>query len=110
MRRFRLVALLICCFPTMTTAESVRLYAAGSLKAAIGEVARGFEAETPGAKMELEFGPSGLLRERIEKGEAAHVFASADVGHPARLAAAGRTATKVAVFDRNRLCGLAREG
>src|SRR5262245_65736994 len=100
MRRFRPVALLFCCFPAMTTAETVRLYAAGSLKAAIGEAARAFEAETAGAKVELEFGPSGLLRERIENAEAAHVFASADVGHPAKLAAAGRTATKVAVFAR----------
>src|SRR5215510_12118317 len=110
MRRLRPVALLICCLPTMTTAETVRVYAAGSLKAAIGEAARAFEAETPGAKVELEFGPSGLLRERIEKGEAAHVFASADVGHPAKLAAAGRAATEVAVFAHNQLCALAREG
>jgi hypothetical protein len=28
------------------------------------------------------FGPSGLLRERIEKGESTAVFASADVNHP----------------------------
>jgi molybdate transport system substrate-binding protein len=110
MRRFALFALLACSVPAVAGADSVRLYAAGSLKGAISEAARAFEANTPGAKVELEFGPSGLLRERIEKGEAAHVFASADVGHPAKLAAAGRTTTKVAVFARNQLCALAREG
>ena len=110
MRRLALTASLACALPAMSAAETVRLYAAGSLKAAIGEAARAFAANTPGLKVALEFGPSGLLRERIEKGAAAHVFASADIGHPARLAEAGRAATKVAVFARNRICALAREG
>jgi molybdate transport system substrate-binding protein len=110
MRRFVLIALLACSLPAMAAADTVRLFAAGSLKAAVSEAARAFEAKTAGVKVELEFGPSGLLRERIEKGEAAHVFASADVGHPAKLAAAGRAATKVAVFARNQLCALARDG
>jgi ABC-type molybdate transport system substrate-binding protein len=51
-----------------------------------------------------------LLRERVEKGEAAHVFASADAGHPTKLAAAGRAGTPVVIFARNQLCALAREG
>ena len=37
-------------------------------------------------KVATEFGASGLLRESIENGEKAHIFASADVGHPTRLA------------------------
>jgi molybdate transport system substrate-binding protein len=90
--------------------EAVRLYAAGSLRAALTVVARAFEKKQPGARIELEFGASGLLRERIEKGELAHVFASADVGHPAKLTADGVTAGKIAVFARNELCALAREG
>ena len=110
MRRLILIALLVCSLPAVAATETVRLYAAGSLKAALGEAARTFEANTPGVKVELEFAASGLLRGRIEKGEAAHVFASADVGHPAKLAAAGRAAAKVAVFARNRLCALARDG
>jgi len=110
MRRFGLVALLVGTFPAMVSAETVRLYAAGSLKAALSEAARAFEATNAGVKVEPEFAASGLLRERIEKGEAAHVFASADVGHPTRLADAGRAATKVTVFARNQLCALAREG
>lgn len=81
--------------------EAVRVYAAGSLRAAMNEMMKAFGAPAQGT-----FGPSGLLRERIEKGEAAEVFASADMGHPQKLASAGR-AGSVALFARNRLCALA---
>jgi molybdate transport system substrate-binding protein len=97
-------------WPTTTAAETVQLHAAGSLKAALGEVVVAFQARHPGAKVEPHFGASGLLRERIEKGEPAHVFASADIGHPAKLAEAGRAQGKVAIFARNQICALAREG
>jgi len=92
-------------------AETLRLYAAGSLKAALTEVVQAFEAEQGGAlKVEPTFGASGLLRERIEAGEGAHVFASADMGHPRRLVEQGRAVAPVHIFARNRLCALAREG
>ncbi len=85
--------------------EPVRLYAAGSLRVALTEVAAAFEKQEaiPVAK---EFGASGLLRERIEKGALAEVFASADMGHPQALNKAGRAGPVVA-FTRNRLCALA---
>jgi len=63
--------------------EPVRLYAAGSLRAALDEVA----AES---KVEAVYGASGLLRERIAKGEPAEVFASANMEHPQSLEKAGR--------------------
>jgi molybdenum ABC transporter molybdate-binding protein len=85
--------------------EPVRLYAAGSLRLALTEVIANFKE----ARVEAVFGASGLLRERIEKGEPAEVFASADMGHPQRLAAAGR-AGEVRLFTRNRLCALAAPG
>jgi len=85
--------------------EPVRLYAAGSLRAALTEVGNAFRAKT-GVPVAATFGASGLLRERIEKGEPAQVFASADMGHPRKLAEAGR-AGPVALFTRNRLCALA---
>ena len=91
-------------------AETVRLYAAGSLKAAMADITAAFEAATPGASVETALGASGLLRERIEKGETAHVFASADTGHPKRLADQGRAATSVTIFARNQLCALVRDG
>ena len=62
------------------------MYAAGSLREALTLIARDYEART-GQAVALTFGASGLLRERIEKGEAAQVFASADMEHPQRLAA-----------------------
>jgi len=88
--------------------EPVRLYAAGSLRLALTEVAKSFQAAT-GTPVAPTFGASGLLRERIEKGEPAEVFASADMGHPQRLAAAGR-AGEVRLFTRNRLCALTAPG
>lgn len=94
----------------MVRADPINLYAAGSLRAALGAAAHAFEARHPGLAVAAEFAASGLLRERIEKGEPAHVFASADVGHPARLAQAGRAGGNVAVFARNQLCALVREG
>jgi molybdenum ABC transporter molybdate-binding protein len=63
-----------------------------------------FEANV-GIKLAPVFGASGLLRERIERGEPADVFASADMGNPQRLAAAGRS-FRVVPFARNRLCAL----
>lgn len=95
---------------TTATAETVKLFAAGSLKAALTEAARTFEQRNPGTAVALEFAASGLLRERIEKGEAAHVFASADMGHPSKLAEQGKARDKPAVFARNELCALARPG
>jgi len=85
--------------------EPVQLYAAGSLRVALTEVATAFEKQE-GIPVEKEFGASGLLRERIEKGERAEVFASADMGHPQTLNKAGRSGP-VVMFTRNRLCALA---
>ena len=92
-------------------AETIHLYAAGSLRAALMEVARAFEADWAGQhKVETTFGASGLLRERIESGAPAHVFASADTGHPKRLAEQGLATTPILVFARNELCAPVREG
>ncbi len=88
--------------------EPVRLYAAGSLRLALSDAARAFEAKH-GVRVDGTFGASGLLRERIEAGAPAEVFASANMEHPAALAAAGR-AEPVVLFARNRLCALARPG
>jgi ABC-type molybdate transport system substrate-binding protein len=89
-------------------APGVRVLAAGSLRTAIGEIAAAFAYATK-IKVEAGFGPSGVLRERIEKGEAADVFASADMGNPLALFRAGK-AGPVVLFARNRLCALVRPG
>jgi molybdate transport system substrate-binding protein len=84
--------------------NAVRVYAAGSLRGAMTEIAQAFTAAGRPAVMPT-FGASGLLRERIEKGEGADVFASADIGHAQTLALAGRASSPV-VFAHNRLCAL----
>jgi ABC-type molybdate transport system substrate-binding protein len=87
-------------------ADTVTVFAAGSLRAALTQIASDFEASPGGAKVRLVFGASGLLRDRLQGGEAADVFASANMEHPQALAAAGR-AEPVQRFTRNALCALA---
>jgi molybdenum ABC transporter molybdate-binding protein len=82
----------------------LQVYAAGSLRGALTVIAKDFEAST-GKKVALTFGASGLLRERIEKGEGAHLFASADTDHPQRLQRQGGWQAPQ-VFVRNTLCAL----
>jgi molybdenum ABC transporter molybdate-binding protein len=82
-----------------------KVYAAGSLRAALTDAAAAFRAGG-GGEVAFEFGPSGTLRERLAKGEAADVFASANMEHPRALAEAAR-AQPVAAFARNELCALA---
>lgn len=109
----RRVAIAVCAVMATMVApacaqEPVRLFAAGSLRAAMEDMIRAYSGAGGGA-VAPAYGASGLLRERIEKGERAHVFASADTQHPERLAAAG-LANPPVVFARNRLCALAAPG
>lgn len=85
--------------------ERVRLLAAGSLRAALTDLARDFAA-AEGAAVSAEFAASGALCARIAGGERADLFASADLGHPRRLAALG-LAGPVRTFARTRLVTLA---
>ncbi len=87
---------------------AVVLFAAGSLKQAVGRLARQHEVAT-GQPVGLRFGASGLLRERIERGEPADLFASADLLNPNLLAIAGGWQPPV-VVTRNRLCAMVRPG
>jgi hypothetical protein len=77
-------ALLLLAAAPLGAQEPLRLYAAGSLRLSLTEVATAF-TRASGVPVEATFGASGLLRERLERGERADVFASADVGHPRRL-------------------------
>jgi molybdenum ABC transporter molybdate-binding protein len=69
-------------------------------------VATAFEAASAN-KVRAKYGPSGLLREEIAGGAAAHVFASANMEHPQSLHDAGKSGP-VTMFARNTLCALAR--
>jgi ABC-type molybdate transport system substrate-binding protein len=86
-------------------AADVVVYAAGSLRAPLTDLAREFERAT-GNTVTLTFGASGLLRDRINSGERVDVFASANMEHPQSLAALGWT-PKGERFARNKMCMLA---
>jgi molybdate transport system substrate-binding protein len=105
---FAAVLVIFLMFPATGIAEQVNLYAAGSLKTALTDVAKAFEKAT-GNQVATEFGPSGLLRQRIEKGEGAHVFASANMEHPQALVGKGQRGP-VVLFTRNNLCAVAQPG
>jgi molybdate transport system substrate-binding protein len=85
---------------------SLRVYSAGSMTGALGAMLKRYTLET-GQKVDLVTGPAGALRERIEKGEAADLFVSANMAHPQRLAAKGKAETPL-LFARNRICVIAR--
>jgi molybdate transport system substrate-binding protein len=111
MRRVALTALALALWwmPAMShAAESVLLHAAGSLREALNEVAATYEKST-GIKVVAKYGASGLLREEIERGARAEIFASANMEHPQALAKAGKSGP-VVLFARNQLCALARPG
>jgi molybdate transport system substrate-binding protein len=95
-------------FPLAAQAEEIQLFAAGSLRSALGDVAKAFEKAT-GNVVKTEFAPSGLLRQRIESGERTHVFASANMAHPKTLVNKGQTGP-VVLFARNNLCALVQAG
>tara|TARA_R110002049_G_scaffold53904_6_gene150394 strand:- start:373 stop:1173 length:801 start_codon:yes stop_codon:yes gene_type:complete len=102
-------ALAICLYSGAASAQAtleISLYAAGSLRGVLTEVSKNF-ADTTGKPVATTFGPSGLLRGRIEKGEPAQVFASANMKHPRTLADAGGW-SQPEVFTRNNLCAMAQ--
>ena len=90
---------------TMAQSSDLTVFAAGSLRAPLTRIAQDFEGSPGGHKVKLVFGASGLLRDRLQKGESADVFASANMEHPQALATVGR-AESVVRFARNALCAL----
>jgi molybdate transport system substrate-binding protein len=99
------VATLLLVIPT-ARADTLRVFAAGSLTDAFSELSRRFPAG-PDSVAPPKFGPSGLLREKIDTGMQADILASADMDHARRLAL-GHPERTVINFTRNRLCVLAR--
>ena len=88
--------------------DAITVYAAGSLRAALTEIAAAFETQPGGRPVRLVFGASGLLKDHLQTGEAADLFASANMEHPQ---AVGRErGVPTVLFARNRLCALARLG
>jgi molybdate transport system substrate-binding protein len=93
--------------PTMSAiAHDIQLYAAGSLRAAMTDIAKAFAAKT-GFRIKGKFGPSGLLEKEIADGARADVFASANMEYPRLLNSANKSGP-VTCFARNKLCALVK--
>jgi molybdate transport system substrate-binding protein len=102
MRLLAGVAIVLAMMGTGARADDLVVYGAGSLREAIGQIATEF-GQAHGIGIKTQFGPSGRMRERIEKGEHVDLFTSADVGHARKLVDDGR-ASVMAVFVRNTVC------
>ena len=100
------LALLAAAPVTQAAPETVEVFSAGSLREVWNEVAK--EAGSLGIEVKPNFGGSGLMRERIEKGEKPDLFTSADLGSPRKLEAQGRTVVPVVPMARNRMCIVSR--
>ena len=87
-------------------ADVLHVAGAGSLASAFTDLLRRFPAGPDTVAMP-EFGPSGLMREKIEAGADVDLFASADMAQARRLAV-GHPERFVVNFTRNRLCAIAR--
>jgi ABC-type molybdate transport system substrate-binding protein len=86
---------------------SVEIFSAGSLRNVVGDLSK--EAgPVLGVEVKGQFGGSGTMRERIEKGEKPDLFLSADMNSPRKLEALGRTVIPVVAFARNRECIVSR--
>ena len=100
-----LLAVAACTAPA-ARAETLSVVGAGSLTAAFSDLLHRFPAQEDTIAQPV-FGPSGVMRQKIEAGLAADLFASADMDQARRLAA-GHTERSVVLFTRNSLCALAR--
>lgn len=89
--------------------KAVAVHAAGSLRGAFNAVGAAFVAAHPGHAVRLDFGPSGLLKDRLLAAPGGGVFASANLEHPQALARVGRGGP-VRQFARNVLCALVAPG
>ena len=105
MCRLAVFILVVLAMTTGARASELVLYGAGSLRESIAQIASSF-GQAHQVTVSTQFGPSGRMRERIEKGEHVDIFTSADVGHARKLLEEGR-ASVMAMFARNTLCLLA---
>jgi molybdate transport system substrate-binding protein len=103
--RFSAVLIVLSLMPA-ARADILHVAGAGSLVGAFTDLLRRFPAG-PDTVATPEFGPSGLMREKIEGGADVDLFASADMAQARRLAI-GHPERFVINFTRNRLCAIAR--
>ena len=81
----------------------VLVFAAASLTDAFGEMKTSFEADNPGAEVQLNFAGSSALREQILEGAPADVFASANGSNMDAVVEADQVSGKPDAFVTNSL-------
>ena len=87
--------------PTVT--GNINVFAAASLTEAFKQIATGFQAANPGAKVTYNFAGSSTLATQINQGAPADVFASAAPANMQTVTDAGNGAVTPVVFVRNQL-------
>ena len=97
-----LAALMMALATSTASATDLRVMAAGSLKDAFTAIFSDYSKQYGGGFAPV-WGPSGSLRERLQKGEGFDVFASAALPHAQTLTDAGISGPSV-LFTRNALC------
>jgi molybdate transport system substrate-binding protein len=100
--RHAALSVLIAAFSVAARADTIRVFAAVSLKESFEAIAVQYERDNPGDMVELNFAGSQVLMQQIRQGAAADVFASADQAHMEGLKNQG-LAGQDDVFARNRL-------
>ena len=92
-----------------TASGELRVFGAGSLKAALSAVMADYTQSAPQVKIAAQWGPAGALREKLETGTAFDLYASAALGHAVTLERKGISGPAV-VFARNTLCAVTPSG
>jgi molybdate transport system substrate-binding protein len=89
--------------PSLTGSyHALQIFAAGSLRGPLADISEIF-SQAHGINLQVDLGPSGVLRQRIEAGPRPDLFLSADRSHPQILVDLGIAANAVP-FARNSLC------
>ena len=83
-----LIAIMVALASSSASASEIRVMAAGSLRDVFAAVFADY-AKLYGGSFAPVWGPSGVLRERLQKGEAFDIFASAGLPHAQVLTDAG---------------------
>ena len=106
--RALLLAIIIALSASSVSAADLRVMAAGSLKDAFTAIFADYTKLSSDSFTPV-FGPSGVLRERLQNGEAFDIFASAALPHAQTLTEAGVSGPSV-LFVRNALCVVTEAG
>ena len=106
--RLWLVGLIMALVSSSVFASEIRVLAAGSLKDVLTAIFADY-AKQHDVTFAPVWGPSGILRDRMQHGEAFDLFASAALPHAQALTDAGVSGPSV-LFTRNALCVVTEAG